>query len=288
MNSLIEAGHVYIAQPPLYKVSKGKREEYIETEEEMNEFILDSGIEGVKLSKIKGKTQYTNGQFKNILGSLVDLERLIEIMKKRGVGFEEYIDNYDGNPKQMPLYKVKVEQDTHFVYNDKELASLTKKDEEAQYIEILETEDIAEIEKALQKAGLSIVNFWAIEKKPDKKKKAKTTKKSSKKEEILKPLFAIEGDKDKHEFFCLKEVLNFIRGQARKGIHIQRYKGLGEMNPQQLWDTTMEPHRRTILQVALEDAVEVDKTFTMLMGDEVAPRREFIQSNAHEVKNLDI
>ena len=83
-------------------------------------------------------------------------------------------------------------------------------------------------------------------------------------------------------------MLDFVRAQAQKGMHIQRYKGLGEMNPQQLWDTTMDPARRTILKVALEDAVEVDKTFSMLMGDEVGPRRQFIEENAHEVTNLDI
>ena len=98
----------------------------------------------------------------------------------------------------------------------------------------------------------------------------------------------VEEEGDKHEFFSLKEVVDFVRKQANKGMHIQRYKGLGEMNPQQLWDTTMDPGRRTILKVALEDAVEVDKTFTMLMGDEVEPRREFIETYAHEVKNLDV
>ena len=82
--------------------------------------------------------------------------------------------------------------------------------------------------------------------------------------------------------------MEFVQTQAKKGMQIQRYKGLGEMNPQQLWETTMDPARRTILKVSLEDAVEVEKTFTMLMGDEVAPRREFIEKFAHEVRDLDI
>jgi len=86
----------------------------------------------------------------------------------------------------------------------------------------------------------------------------------------------------------LREVLNYIQDNAKKGMHIQRYKGLGEMNPQQLWETTMDPERRTILQVTLEDIVEAEATFIKLMGDEVAPRREFIESNAHTVKDLDI
>ncbi len=83
-------------------------------------------------------------------------------------------------------------------------------------------------------------------------------------------------------------MLGYIKDNATKGMHIQRYKGLGEMNPHQLWDTTMDPEKRTILKVTLEDAVEVDKMFTVLMGDQVEPRREFIEEYAHQVKNLDI
>src|SRR5208283_564205 len=104
----------------------------------------------------------------------------------------------------------------------------------------------------------------------------------------LKPLFVIEDDNIKTPLMSVVDILSYVREGAKKGMHIQRYKGLGEMNPQQLWDTTMDPERRTILKVVLEDAVEVDKTFAMLMGDEVEPRRQFIESYAHEVKNLDI
>jgi len=96
------------------------------------------------------------------------------------------------------------------------------------------------------------------------------------------------NEKDKHELFSLQEALEYVRAQAQKGVHIQRYKGLGEMNPQQLWETTMDPAHRTILKVVLEDAVEAEGMFSVLMGDEVAPRREFIENFAHKVKNLDI
>jgi len=287
MKQLIEGGYVYIAQPPLYKVTIGKREEYVETEEEMNAFILDVGTEGLKFTRIKGGQQYSTAQFKEILASLVDLEHTVEIMRRRGVPFVEYVSKYDKNTKTLPIYRVRVEGDSHYVYNDKELADLTKKDEEAQYVEIFETEDIYNVQKKLEKMGLSIVDFLKTEQTSEesKEKKKKTTKK---KEPLLSPLFIVEGEKERHEFFSLKEVLDHIRSLARKGLNIQRYKGLGEMNPHQLWETTMDPARRTILKVTLEDAVEVDKTFSMLMGDEVGPRREFIETYAHEVKNLDI
>ncbi|MCK5580861.1 MAG: DNA topoisomerase (ATP-hydrolyzing) subunit B [Candidatus Omnitrophica bacterium] len=289
MRPLIENGYVYIAQPPLYKVKRGKREEYIETEEEMTELILDLGIEGLKFTRIKGKQTLTNAQFKDVLGSLTELDHVNNVFRRRGVVFAEYIAKYNKKTKKMPTYMVKREHETHFVYDDKELAELTKDDEEAQYIEIFEAEDVLAIQKKFEKLGLSLEEYLKVDQKKEpvvgKQKAAKTT---TKKTETLKPLFMVQNEKDVHEFLSLQEVLEYVRQQAQKGMYIQRYKGLGEMNPQQLWETTMDPDRRTILKVTLEDAVEVDATFTMLMGDEVAPRRKFIEDNAHEVKDLDI
>ena len=101
-------------------------------------------------------------------------------------------------------------------------------------------------------------------------------------------LYKIIYDKEEKPIYCLKELLNLVKNVAKKGMQIQRYKGLGEMNPEQLWGTTMDPARRTILKVTLEDAVKADEMFTVLMGDAVQPRREFIQAHAQEVRNLDI
>lgn len=291
LRPLIEGGFVYIAQPPLYKIKRGKREEYIETEDEMNKLILDLGIEGHKFSIIKGKESFSSAQFKDLLAALVQLERKIVLMHRRGVDFIDYVRFCDYKAKKCPIYMVKVEGQTHFVFDDKELAALTKDTEEAQYVEIFESEDILEILGKFEKWGLSLGQFSKVEVleayQVEKDKKGKNEKKDKDKE-VLKPLFMIESDDDKHEFLSLKEVLDFVRAQAQKGMHIQRYKGLGEMNPQQLWDTTMDPARRTLLKVTLEDVVEVDKTFSMLMGDEVGPRRQFIETYAHEVKDLDI
>jgi DNA gyrase subunit B len=283
---LIENGHVYIAQPPLFKISRGKREEYIETEKDMNELILELGTEGLKLTRLEGKKSYTSGQLHEILEALVSLDRLIEKLEKKGVDFKEYINKYDIKLKKFPRYVVTSDSKKLFVYDDKELAEITKNDVETEFMELFESEDLEKVEEALENHGLELKTFER-----DDEVKAETIiakDKEKRKVKTLKPLFSIENDKDEKEFHCLSEVLEYVQNNAKKGMHIQRYKGLGEMNPSQLWETTMDPEKRTLLQVALEDAVEADKTFTMLMGDEVEPRRDFIESNAHLVRDLDI
>lgn len=289
LRPLIDGGFIYIAQPPLYKVKRGNREEYIQTEDEMNQLVLELGMEGLKFKKAKGKSEYSATQFKEILKSAVDLEKISSFLGKRGVNFAEYVANMNEKSHKMPVYMAKVDGLTHFCFNDDELAKLTKNNEEAQYIEVFEHEELEAIEKELNKFEISTAEFIKPEI-VESYSVAEKGKKSTKKEKkvTLKPIFVGESEDDKNEFFSLQDVLEFVRKMAGKGMHIQRYKGLGEMNPQQLWDTTMDPGRRTILKVTLEDAVEVDKTFSMLMGDEVAPRRAFIESHAHDVRNLDV
>ncbi len=285
MRQLVESGYVYIAQPPLYKLKRGKREEYIDTDKEMNALILEMGLEGLVVKGAKSKQQYTPAQLREMVQSTTELEKVIEIFIKRGVDFEKYVENIDRKTNKMPVYVVKVEGETHFAYSEKEVAEFTKKDEEAQYIEIFEHEDLERIEKALNKLELSISDYIS----PEIEESYQVAgQKKAKKDVLNKPLFILEDEQGKNEAFSLQEILGIVRKQAHKGMHVQRYKGLGEMNPQQLWETTMDPSRRTILRVVLEDAVEVNKTFEMLMGDEVEPRRAFIETNAHQVRNLDI
>ena len=283
---LIEGGFIYIAQPPLFKISRGKREEYIQTEKEMNTLILDLGTDGLKLTVLDGKKTFTGAPLEEIMAALVDLARLIEKLAKKGVLFNEYIEKYDSKNKKFPRYVMTKEEKKIFVYDDKELAEITKNDVETVFMELFESEELDEIETLLEKNGLLLKTFEKEEEIQAETIIAKD--KTKRKVKTLKPLFSIENDKDEKEFFSLREVLEYVQENAKKGMHIQRYKGLGEMNPQQLWDTTMDPERRTLLQVALEDVVEADKTFTMLMGDEVEPRRDFIETNAHLVRDLDI
>jgi DNA gyrase subunit B len=285
MPKLVEEGHVYIAQPPLYKIKRGQREEYIQTEQQMDDMLLDLGREGHRLTRLKDKRAYTDNQFKDLLHLLVELEKLGKNLEKRGVEIAKYLTFRHLKTKKMPIYRVKVEGKEHFLYSDKELAQLTEKEGkeiEEEVLELFEAKDIEEIVAKVEKLGLDIETYSPqIIAQKDVSLKDTAKNKS-------KPLFRITNEKEVKDLFVLKDVLSYIKEAASKGMHIQRYKGLGEMNPQQLWETTMDPEKRTILKVVLEDAVEADKMFTVLMGDQVEPRREFIENYAHLVKNLDV
>ncbi|MBU1727290.1 MAG: DNA topoisomerase (ATP-hydrolyzing) subunit B [Candidatus Omnitrophica bacterium] len=284
MPKLIEDGYVYIAQPPLYKIKRGQREEYIQTEQQMDDLLLDLGREGNKLLRLKEKQEFTDNQFESLLRSLVELDKLVRILEKKGVNFSKYLAFRNQKTKKMPVYRVKVEGKDQFLYTDKELAQLSEKqgkDADLDVLELFEAPEVEEMVAKIEKFGLDITTY-TTDVLPDKELAKKDSEKKS------KPLYRIINEKDQKDLFSLKEVLAYIRESASKGMHIQRYKGLGEMNPHQLWDTTMDPEKRTILKVTLEDAVETDKMFTVLMGDQVEPRRQFIEEHAHQVKNLDI
>ncbi len=284
MRKLVEEGHIYIAQPPLYKIKRGQREEYIQTEQQMDNMLLELGREGHRFMCLKDKRAFTDNQFKDLLHFLVEIEKLAKILEKKGVDFAKYLNFRHPKTKKMPVYRVKVEGKDHFLYSDKELAKLTaaqEKEGEQDVLELFEAPEIEQLVSKIEKMGLDINTYAALEL-PGKDASAKDASKKP------KPHYRILNDKEQKELFALADVLAYIKEMATKGMHIQRYKGLGEMNPQQLWETTMDPQKRTILKVVLEDAVEADKIFTVLMGDQVEPRREFIENYAHQVKNLDI
>jgi DNA gyrase subunit B len=149
-------------------------------------------------------------------------------------------------------------------------------------LEFYEANEIEQILKEMEKMGIDPVAHYerAQEEGPLPPQKKKSPRPA--------PVYKVTYDKEEKEVFSLKDLLELVKKVGKKGMVIQRYKGLGEMNPEQLWETTMDPARRTILKVTLEDAVKADEMFTVLMGDAVQPRREFIQTHAQEVRNLDI
>ncbi|MCX5678919.1 MAG: DNA topoisomerase (ATP-hydrolyzing) subunit B [Candidatus Omnitrophica bacterium] len=287
MLALLEKGYIYIAQPPLYKIKRGKREEYIQTEDTLNNLLLELGAEGATLVRAKDKNEFTDKQLKSALDALVELTSLTNAVDRHGVSFSKYLSFRHKKTKKLPLYMVKVEGEDQFLYNDDELAKYVqleekgskKKEKEAppaeelqvktpKYTEFYEAREIEKIIERIEKLGLDIEDYEAGE--------------------GAKHKYFIKTENGKHSFCDLKEILRFIIDTGKQGMSIQRYKGLGEMNPHQLWETTMDPEKRTLLQVTLEDAVAADSMFTILMGEAVEPRREFIEKHAHEVKVLDI
>ncbi|MBI4353146.1 MAG: DNA topoisomerase (ATP-hydrolyzing) subunit B [Candidatus Omnitrophica bacterium] len=317
MQPLLERGHIYIAQPPLYKVKRGKREEYIETEEEMSELLLELGSEDLALVRLKDKEKITDKKLLELLKILVSLEGITSGMRRRGVKISKYIGFRDKKTKTLPIYRVKVEGEDQFLYNDEELAEVIKKYEkkkgreidigeaekeggkkdaiakELDLIEFYEADELYETIRALEKLGLDIEDYCAEEPSArpvnHEQRKAESKIGSDKEAFKKKMLYKIERKEAPPVYLeDLEQVLKYVQAEGKKGIALQRYKGLGEMNPEQLWETTMDPEKRTVLKVTLEDALEADKTFTTLMGEEVEPRREFIHKYAREVKNLDI
>lgn len=276
MPHLLEQGYIYIAQPPLYKVSKGKREEYVDTEIQLQQMLIDLGSDGSELKvgkeSIKGKT------LGELLKTLIDINEALKGMYHHHIDLAQYLTHVD-DKKGPPLYVVRIKQDHYFLHDDEELAELAEKHKlnieeletvprkDVHYAEIHEASDIAELSKRLQKFKIPISDFLA--------------------EKTSKPLVFVTN---KSETPCenLSAFLDTAQEEGSRGIHVQRYKGLGEMNPQQLWDTTMDPARRTILKVTMEDAVEAERLFTTLMGEAVDPRKQFIEKHALEVKNLDV
>jgi len=289
MHPLIERSHIYIAQPPLYKVKRGKREEYIETEKKMNEFLFELGTEGLTLTRTSDKKSFSANALKELLHLVLEYDRLSSSISKRGAELSKYLSFRHQKTKKLPLYMIKVDGETQFLYDDEELAKAASKmektlgkdvemDEKAlNTIEFYGARDMEKVIDKIEKLGFDILKECAMA--VNKKEKDKEKKK----------LYKITSEEhDTKELNTLKECLDYVKEIAKKGLAIQRYKGLGEMNPGQLWETTMNPETRTLLKVAMEDAVEANDMFTVLMGDAVEPRRAFIEKHALEVRNLDI
>ena len=278
MPKLVENGHIYIAQPPLYKIKRGKREEYIETDAQMSSLLLELGAEGQVLTHLKSKRTFKEKALLDLLKLLVDMEPLVRSLVRHRVDGPTYFSQLD-KKRGLPLYYLRTDGKDHFAFTDDELAKLTTKYDlsleelekssvgGAHFAELYEASELNELRQRLEKFDLELGEYFPTD---------------------SKPAFKLSQDKSEQVFGGLREVLRAIDDEGRQGMTIQRYKGLGEMNPTQLWETTMDPARRTILKVTQEDTVEAERMFTTLMGDAVEPRKQFIEEHALEGKELDI
>lgn len=287
MPQLIERGHVYIAQPPLYKIKKGKREEYIQTDEKMNQILFQLGCEKASISRVGEKKKHDGAAVEEILKNTQVFEDLALSLSRKGVSIQGYFEARD-KKKGFPEYMVTnlQEETEEFIYTDEEYKKIADAVEKkhANKNKDEDGEDTFVLENYLEKVDIPEGReFEKIEKRFD---KYKFTLSDVYQEE--EDIIHIETEKKAADLKSLSMALAWIKENGKEGMSLQRYKGLGEMNPKQLWETTMNPEDRTVLKVTLDDAVAADEMFTVLMGDQVEPRRDFIKRHARAVRNLDI
>jgi len=278
MPDLIENGYLYVAQPPLYRVLAGKKELFLKDDDEFHAFMLKRISENEKVRLESG--QYVSGpRLSKLLNGVIKFYESLSKLTRRGYNqrFIEFLVAEGATDKRMfkkeEFMKGLFErlQDNRFRVTDVNL------DEEGGYYEFTVTET--------QNGGQTSAVNWEFLSSPELRQLTGMSKEFS---DIKKGGYAITGDGEGKKIEEPQQLLNELMERAKKGLTIQRYKGLGEMNPGQLWATTMDPEKRTLLKVQIKDWVETDDIFTVLMGDKVEPRREFIQNNALEVTELDI
>ncbi len=295
MPQLIENGYVYIAQPPLYRVSRKKVSRYIHSEKEMDEYLLKLGLSDVNLHLSGTTEKMEKKQVELLLKAILDLETFMANIERKGLPFREFLSlrNEEG---LLPRFQVQLGDEKKYIYSKDEFEEIKRIDEEGKRARHLETlASIPEEEQAPEMLEFRYRGFPFTEI-YDEAVLTRIKNELGEHEFALDQYLVADGklfdfaDENDNEtpIFTLKEAIDFLRLNARKGIEIQRYKGLGEMNADQLWDTTMDPERRTLIQVMIPDAIAADHMFTMLMGEEVPPRRAFIEQRALSVENLDI
>jgi DNA gyrase subunit B len=294
MPALVENNFIYIAQPPLYRVSRKKTSRYIHSEKEMDEYLLELGISDVKMKLPKDQEPMSILQMKDLLQLMVELESFVLRMERKGITFREFL--HAKNPQGMlPRFQVTLPDGVHFAYSLDEFEELKERNErlqKAQHEQTLASIPEEEITPEMRIFRPTRLNFMELYE--EEHLEQLNNKLANFGYDLTYYLMAsgtimeIKEDNHTHNFSTLHEILDFLRVNGRKGIEIQRYKGLGEMNADQLWETTMDPVKRSLLRVTLPDVIAADHMFTMLMGEEVPPRRAFIEQHALSVKNLDI
>lgn len=300
MPQLVRNGFVYIAQPPLYQIARKKRVEYVDDDAQLNRILIQLGTDEVRLRNVQDEKELSEKQLSEVLELLEALDKYANGLRRKGGDFAAYLDHRHPQTHELPQNLVKVrhgnEETVHYLYDSKDLArfagenpdlnlGLSGEDEaeaapsektkngvsrRARHEELYESHAIKELLDRLARKGFSVEHYSAQD----------------------KPLFEIiEGEGERQQvrpLFSIPEILSAVKEVGRRGLQIKRFKGLGEMNPKELFETTMNPVRRKLLRIDLTDAVEAEEMFTKLMGEEVEPRRQFIEDNALNVRNLDV
>jgi DNA gyrase subunit B len=275
MPDVIENGYLYIAQPPLFKVKKGKRDKYIQNEAELQDMLFDIAADEVELS---------------IGGKVLKGKSLLPVLKRIS-SYEKLIDWFVRRRRdpQILAYMMKKNISREFFKNKKNLEDLVEiiqtSFKNVKKSDIVYDEEHESYTVQLRRHNFRINLDYNFLGSPEFKELSELYKVIR---ELGEPPYEVKVKDEKKDFDRSRDLLEYIMGITKKGLTIQRYKGLGEMNPQQLWETTMDPEKRTLLKVTIDDSVLANEIFTTLMGDQVNPRKEFITRHALEAQNIDI
>ncbi|MDH4282119.1 MAG: DNA topoisomerase (ATP-hydrolyzing) subunit B [Myxococcales bacterium] len=292
MPQLIDKGYLYIAQPPLYKVKKGKKLRYLQHNEALSRYLIEIGTESIELSVKEGNTRLTGQPLRNLLTDLARFRLLLDNVGHRvdPLVVEALVTATDlavGDLAERDKVEAAIGALETYVHAKREgtlEATIEQDEEHDRHRIVIETEDGGS--RRITTVDFDFLSSGTISELRQIREGIRA---------LGDPPFVLTMlDKDGQptgepsEVADVDELWASIDARARKGLGVQRYKGLGEMNPDELWETTMDPESRTLLQVRIEDALETEGLFSVLMGDQVEPRRAFIESNALNVTNLDI
>jgi DNA gyrase subunit B len=301
MPQLVKQGFVYIAQPPLYKMTRKKRVDYVDDDAQMNKILIQLGTEEVRLRDLATGQEMSEKQLAEILELLESLDKYVQSLRRHGGDFGVYIEHRHTTTHELPRHLVKVrdgnDETVHYFHTEEELrkfgadnpdlklfgeeidTSLLEKTDRAarngntrraRHVELHESKAVMALLAQLGQKGLNVEHYAAQD----------------------HPLFElVEGQGERvtaKPLFSIAEILAGVMEAGKRGIQIGRFKGLGEMNAKELFETTMNPDNRKLLRIDMTNIVEAEEMFSKLMGEEVEPRRQFIDDNALNVRNLDV
>ena len=286
---LVEKGYIYIAQPPLYKVKKGKQERYLKDDSQLESYLLQTALDQAALSVAKEGPRITGLPLENLTKDYLKVERVIQRLARRyNITFLNHL--IDAEPVTLDMLNDNTQLEG-WISQIQPILSAIGEAQKVTYQLSVETalEGGAKFQIILQQREHGTLTTQVYSESFFASTEYETiTKLAAALNGLLTDTAYIQRGEKQQPVKAFKEVLDWLMKEAKRGQNIQRYKGLGEMNPEQLWDTTMNAESRSLLQVTITDAIAADQVFTTLMGDEVEPRRKFIESNALQVENLDV
>ena len=311
MYQLIEAGHVYVAQPPLFRVKSSRRTYYVQSEDEMRRQLLERGLEDTRFDDGEG-TIIEGEEMRTLCTTLGSMEEAILALERRGVNLRTHANRMNFETNRLPVFHVVHGSNEHWFTTRQELDEFVKGEELKSGVELnVDTEERSSVKSesdlGVQSNNASTSTNGQADSgtlRINEFHEVRTI--NSGLQQLVKMGFTVDAllpqertgiEGSRYSLYRgeaqsgindLRELVAAVRAAGEKGMQVTRFKGLGEMNAEELRETTLDPENRTLVQIKMNNAAEADEMFRVLMGDKVEPRREFIEKHSLEVKNLDI